>query len=135
MRGIKIKAWDKRNKEIIESSEISKIYFEEEEIAYLEKFDGTLMSKEEFKLMQFTRLRDNNDIEIYEDYIVKTPQGIICRVKYELGSFILINNKFPDSYENINEYYAAEVYCDLEIIGNIYKNPDLLTQVTGKVNK
>ena len=67
-----------------------------------------------FELMQYTGLKDKNGKEIYEGDIIiadwhdTTPTEIVL----------------PGWFYTVNEYYGAE---DCEIIGNIYENPELLT--------
>jgi len=58
-------------------------------------------------LMQFTGLKDKNGKEIYEGDILKHNQGNYA-IEFIAGAF---------SYDENNE---------LEVIGNIYENPDLL---------
>lgn len=69
--------------------------------------------------MQFTGLIDKNGKEIYEGDIVTTPKGN-CAVTFELGCFYTIT---------ISRYRLGgwESNC-IEIIGNIYENPELLNK-------
>lgn len=74
------------------------------------------------ELMQYTGLNDKNNEEIYEGDIVKFLNGIFeviwCNEK---ASFILKNKDYKNFlnfiYENNN---------GMEIVGNIYENPELL---------
>ncbi len=72
-------------------------------------------------LMQFTGLKDKNGKEIYEGDIVKTP-AMLGEIEYresEVG-FKLV--------EMGNGYYGEDfhLHSPLEVIGNIYENPDKL---------
>lgn len=74
-----------------------------------------LLHQDHAVLMQFTGLKDKNRKEIYEGDILQTPEGV-----------------FP--VEWMQYYFALKGLADvgllesspLEIIGNIYENPELL---------
>jgi hypothetical protein len=79
-----------------------------------------------YKVMQFTGLLDKNRNEIFEGDIVKNKKNPIRIVEWNerLAMFIL---KFPiqiTSEYPLNNIYNSKKY--LEIIGNIYENPNLL---------
>lgn len=65
--------------------------------------------------MQYTRLKDKNGKEIYEEDIVKDLNGNILEVKWVQKSYYVGFLGALDHREN------------LEVIGNIYENPELLT--------
>lgn len=115
MREIKFRAWDKKNKVMFKIFDnVSR------EDWYLPQW------KESHEVMQFTGLHDKNGKEIYEGDIVlfstswnqteyhKNKFGIKRVVEFAKGSF---------SY--------CMVYGDMdvvEVIGNIYENPELLKE-------
>lgn len=89
---------------------------------------------------QYTGLKDKNDKEIYEGDIVKThDQNNV--IEYKHGSF-LVKGLHADEYErtySVLYHYLVDatipdmphskydgVTTTLEIIGNIYENPELL---------
>jgi len=86
-----------------------------------------------FILMQYTGLKDKNDKEIYEGDIVKVPAGwgdgllynsFIGEIQYDAPNFYVnqgININKTGKWSN-QEYKWEEI----EIIGNIYENPELL---------
>ena len=86
--------------------------------------------EEEPILMQFTGLKDKNGKEIYEGDIVKNKSELY-KVKFACGAFGVIN---------IENDMDASPFCsggkwekwlkEIEVIGNIYENPELLTNLT-----
>ena len=77
-------------------------------------------------LMQYTGLKDKNGKEIYKGDIVKNcnPKSMALHetadVNYHsgIGGFTII-------FESIGQDKMLGLYSDLEIIGNIYENPEL----------
>lgn len=76
---------------------------------------------DENTLGQYTGLHDKNGKEIYEGDIVRTFKGDICIVEYSYNGFGL---KVIDE----SKCYGWVDFIDykIEIIGNIYDNPELL---------
>ena len=73
------------------------------------------------ELQQFTGLKDKDGKEIYEGDIIKNF-AIRDLVIFEKGIFTTImshNDQF-----NVKQPLA--VHCEIEIIGNIYENPELI---------
>jgi uncharacterized phage protein (TIGR01671 family) len=67
--------------------------------------------------MQFTGLKDKNEKEIYECDILKCDSGYNGFVRFDYGWAIEYQNHSHD---------MPQYYCDrLEVIGNIYENPEL----------
>lgn len=134
MREIKFKAYYKADKRIYEvlyldfaNNELG-LWDEETEIDFECSF-------EDVELMQYTGLKDQNDAEIYESYIVKfDPQspcgdefynprdGEIGEVILDFGSFVVrpIDKKREDLRFSLSEL------GDWVVVGNIYENPELL---------
>lgn len=79
---------------------------------------------DELELMQYTDLKDKNGIEIYEKDILKSPKGILWIVsQHKSGTWVVSKLPTPAtecfSLEDLNPIW-------MEIIGNIYDNPELL---------
>lgn len=76
------------------------------------------------RLMQYTNLKDKNGKEIYEGDIlkVKLDDGEAnLYVKYTNGEYRVVNEgKWEDSL------YIYMYFGDVEVVGNIYENEDLL---------
>ncbi|MCI5684558.1 MAG: YopX family protein [Enterococcus gallinarum] len=72
-------------------------------------------------LMQSTGLKDKNGVEIYCGDI-----GWDEHLE-EYGKVVFENGSFTYEWKNISED-LFEATDDIEIVGNIYKNPDLLEQ-------
>ena len=110
MREIKFRAWDLKNKSM------------------LEIFDNTTSKNwflpnatENFEIMQFTGLKDKNGKDIYEGDIIKEKQSI-GKIVFENGCFIIEWIKNKDFFNTVLERHV----CWLKIVGNIYETPLLV---------
>ena len=122
MREIKFKAWDKLNKEMFNVESINfqerKVY---RDIVSYRKFN-------DIELMQYTGLKDMGEKEIYEGDIVKLRANHgIGVVKYydEWGAFVVEYIK-PRPLAVLGMNYYKE---DIEILGDIYENSELIKEV------
>ncbi len=125
MREIKFRAWDKEEKKL---SYVSEIYWSSSEICiWREKNDDyeLLPWDDRLILMQYTGIKDKNGKEIFEGDIVRfgNHTNIIAPVVYE-GSMFLPDDKYTKGKMTSSLGFYAE--SELEVLGNIYENPDLL---------
>jgi len=153
-REIKFRAWDKKSKKI---REVNFIAFHNKRDAFsfnpsntpkvihlwgrdmIEQKDIILHREEnDVILMQFTGLKDKNEVEIYEGDICKvtyfnhsSPNSVIIQeVTFNNGTFELkAKNNLGLQLEDSRLYvplYWSLVPNKIEVIGNIYENPELL---------
>lgn len=77
---------------------------------------------------QYTNLKDENGKEIYEGDILKVKsdgETINLYVKYDtdMGEYLLVNEK-----EWEDSLYGCMCFNEVEVVGNIHENKDLLKQ-------
>jgi uncharacterized phage protein (TIGR01671 family) len=144
MREIKFRAWDKLKHSIVDVACVNWV----DGYALLWKRTGSARSTygvelDSIELMQYTGLKDKNGVEIYEGdicreqvnqyiwlYLITTVSSMgnnlfaVCRWRnFTITDGESIMGSYP---ENGNWNYIS---ITLEIIGNIYENPELLSEV------
>ncbi|PZO95554.1 MAG: hypothetical protein DI617_03430 [Streptococcus pyogenes] len=84
-------------------------------------------------LMQSTGLKDKNGVEIFENDIIRFdngPDGFLNQVIFDKQfcafKFKSLDNRWDDTYFS---NFGEDTLRNLEVIGNIYENPDLLERV------
>ena len=130
MREIKFRAWDEEDKRMYCDDKVIVTFIGFLEEVYVKR-NSTVDELIDYKLMQYTGLKDKNDKEIYEGDILKgTTKGnseevlAITYVKWDRGQFDLFTEMTSDSWEDALYNYMQ--FFDVEVIGNIYENKDLL---------
>jgi len=132
MREIKFRAWDTDELEMLFSDPLDDYERSYSWFYGLEDRDvnGSVI------LMQFTGLHDKNGNEIYEGDILRTDevgedkQDLIVRFGdgeydggyYKYVGFYLDSAKKDGYAEGFNEAFDK----DIEVVGNVYENPELL---------
>lgn len=135
-REIKFRAWDKR-KNIMRDVECVGSVFSRSEV-YDTSNGREWVMNDHIELMQYTGLKDKNGKEIYE--------GDIVRAKYNTGKELIQDVVFNESRFALHmgsngcqswnpmpttaTHLKDRLYCvEVEVIGNIYENQDLLQEV------
>jgi uncharacterized phage protein (TIGR01671 family) len=78
-----------------------------------------LRTPENVELMQYTGLKDKNGKEIYEGDLLSNSE-FIGQIVWDIGGFDWVKS-------NGVEYFIGNLKTtDIEVVGNIYENPDLL---------
>jgi uncharacterized phage protein (TIGR01671 family) len=94
-------------------------------------FDKTLLSPIYSELMQYTGLKDKNGKEIYEgdivDFVFKISKGDVHkRANHTRGAVEWSKNNTAFGIKDGNYYEMLNGIVSIEVIGNIYANPELL---------
>ena len=118
MREIKFRAWSKVLNVMNYQYEFGGYFL----IERGQPLGKVLCNKENiFELMQFTGLKDKNGKEIYE--------GDICRAPHDFGPGGFHERQFTVKFDLASGYqWNYWDIHDLEVIGNIYENPELLEE-------
>ena len=123
-REIKFRVWDVGNKEMLEVQELDfESTFYGGRIAIRPDQYNDYFDTEDMILMQYTGLKDKNGKEIYEGDIVKIKDR-----DEDIGKVIYEHNGFSIDVTNMNKNYGRVSFVNnfMEVIGNIYDNPELL---------
>lgn len=117
-REIKFRAWDKRK--LSEGTVITKhpFFFDLQMLS-----DGKIKLDEDHIIMQYTGLKDKDGKEIYEGDILRQPfNDDETTQTHIIFTFHWENGVYTDE-----GWYLADMdFSQIEIIGNIYENPELL---------
>ncbi len=124
MRNTKFRAWDAKNKKIIQ---VYQIQFQNTGIVVMDsKWEKTIL-RGNFPLMQYTGRKAKKGVEIYEGNIVKAPNGAIGVIQYqvdELNSGFKIDLISGTDF-SFDDYMGRKVsFRELEVIGNIHEHKE-----------
>jgi YopX protein len=106
-REIKFRVWDEKNKEWATDAYITldgKVYFQ-----------GAFHIQDHFVLSQYTGLKDKNGKDIYE--------GDVIKANYHWNKPTVVEWEW--FFYDMCEYFCLDA-GNLEIIGNIYENTELI---------
>lgn len=139
MREVKFRAWDKEYQEMKYNAE--QAYDGCGQLHAIDCF-GQLLEEENYKVMQYTGLKDKNGKEIYEGDIVKYCPNYraflaVDEIRNEIKRGVVVWNEqgfyaIDDNYPSNKDYMSYPVPMligGLEVIGNIYENLELLEKI------
>ena len=125
MRKIKFRAWDKTMNMMIYQDDTEFEFrltgkgIEVDDLTFVDTAFNEKHEDIDCEVMQSTGLEDKNRVEIYEGDIV----SYILWLDGEKRKTIVANvDKFRFA---VNE----DIYGDIEVIGNIYENPELVKEI------
>jgi len=135
MREIKFKIWDKTNRKWRDSRDFAIMLDGTNEVLeYTGLCDSAWedVDEWEYEIVQYTGLKDKNEKEIYE--------GDVVRYEYEKGVAVI---KFGEGYQGepadgmypywgwyLDGYLDSYAFCgdEVEILGNVHENPNLMEE-------
>jgi len=133
MREIKFRAWDKDYMYMNHKVMVGNVWDEDNYHAHVIWVDAEDVDYEcesgwmnfdehsNIEIMQYTELKDNNGVDIYEgDIIWDAHAEIHGKVTFDEGAFCV---EWDTHIEHLNEV-VSDYYA--EVIGNIYENPELM---------
>jgi len=138
MREIKFRAWDKEKEKMVIAAWRMSMNLNGNIYWKVDHYDGNFNLKEReetdgnnrFTLMQFTGLHNKNGQEIYEGDICKysyinpmtrEERTFVWKVEWSNGAYWL--HSIDDSLQDTLLWIQHK---EIEVIGNIYENPELL---------
>lgn len=129
MREIKFRAWDNIAGRFKTGTELAETIIRVELDGAIE-LKGAIYNISEVTLMQYTGLKDKNGVEIYEGDIITVTTNHVAD----------LDPKYPEKtttvevrcenavwwFGDMTMIYTPLKNAKLEVIGNIYENPELL---------
>ncbi len=133
MREIKFRAWDKNIEAMVDpenllldGSGLVTIYYQNcDEVESVWETDQLVLGN--IELLQYTGLKDENGVEIYEGDILKNEKDVVGRVAWNKGAgcwgSVIHTTVNRDLAESLKPFAWNRF---VEVIGNIYENPELM---------
>ena len=130
MKNFKLRAWSKTEKIM---SDVKKIDFNNGEID-ARSFEETAI--EEVELMISTGLFDKKGVEIFEGDVISTyTDNLVIKRDNLLGFYVEVvkveekRNYFAETVDiEYLDLFAKDFGVAVEVIGNVYENPELLEE-------
>lgn len=132
-RPIKFRAWDKVNEKWLEIESIA--IARNNMPTNITATNGNvyqIQNDGQIELVQFTGLLDANDVEIHEGDLLRPSHekhhDKVGEVRAEPGGWqIFTRRNWPDWYQDFPMRSVQFGDMQYEVIGNVYENPELLT--------
>ena len=125
-REIKFRAWLKEEKKMVE---VKAIDWDEKGNIFSINYPGgkaySGYNKDNIELIQYTGLKDNNGVKIFEGDIIKYYNKVAV-VKYGYHNCGCCHSVYGFTFLDNNEVTDIPYFGDCEVIGNIYENIKLL---------
>ena len=125
LREIKFRCWDKKCKQ----EDLQMFSWEEMKDTQMNDFFSN--HNKRYKLMQYTGLKDKNGMEVYEGDIVREQRKrfkdkhFVAKWNNGIGSYTF---KPVDKSATSWPCFNIGTVENLEVVGNIYENPELLKE-------
>ena len=129
-REIKFKVWCKENEQFIQFNKMG--FSEDGSLWYVQGVDENeeetdlpyFENQNDWELMQYTGLKDRNGVEIYEGDIVQYFRNELAEIIFQNGGVDIRGLSSMDR-EPLQSRLGF-----MEVLGNIYENPELLERET-----
>ena len=118
----RFRAWMKQYEKM--DNDIGEMYFEDGEFKYIGDDVHYKRLPEHVILMQSTRIKDRNSVEIFEGDIVKLAKDVYSEPTY----YEVVRHR-GGAYRLESKQHGCELWLrhtDCDVVGNVYENPELL---------